>query len=68
MAVEDKSLQQCPQVYTMTVLAIMLCSRAYVGITCCVPFLKSYKPVTEVVSAKLQQAITFEKGYTTYNF
>ncbi len=26
------------------------------------PFLKSYKPVTEVVSAKLQQAITFENG------
>ncbi len=31
-------------------------------ITCYVPVLKSYKPVTEVVSAKLQQAITLKKG------
>jgi hypothetical protein len=40
----------------------MFGTRAYKEIACCVPFLKSYKPVTEVVSAKLQQAITFEKG------
>jgi hypothetical protein len=29
---------------------------------------KLYKPVTEVVSAKLQQVIALEKGYTTCNF
>jgi hypothetical protein len=26
----------------------------HIEITCCVPFLKNYKPVTEVVSVKLQ--------------
>jgi hypothetical protein len=42
----------------------MLGNRAYKKITSTVPFLKSYKPITitEVVSAKFQQAITFKKG------
>jgi hypothetical protein len=45
------------------VLEIIFGTRAYIEITtCCVPFLKSFKPVTKVVSAKLQQVITFEKG------
>ncbi len=47
---------------TINVLEIMFGTRAYIEITCPVPFFKSYKPVTEVVSAKFQQAITFEKG------
>jgi hypothetical protein len=46
----------------MNVLVIMFCTRAYIEITCCAPFSKSYKPVSEVVSTKIQQAITFEKG------
>jgi hypothetical protein len=51
-----------------SILEIMFGTRAYLEITCSVRFFKSYKPVTEVVSAKLQQAITFEKGYRTCNF
>ena len=54
VAVEDKSLQHHPQVCTMDVLEIMFSAWAYIEVTCCVPFLKSYKPVTEVVSAKLK--------------
>jgi hypothetical protein len=46
----------------------MFGTRACIEITCSVTFFKSYNPVTEVVSAKLQQAITFEKGYRTCNF
>jgi hypothetical protein len=54
VAVEDKSLQHHHQVCTMDVLEIMFSAWAYIEVTCCVPFLKSYQPVTEVVSAKLQ--------------
>jgi hypothetical protein len=39
----------------------------HIEITYSVPFFKSYKPVTEGVSAKLQPAITFEKEYRTCN-
>jgi hypothetical protein len=34
----------------------MFGTRAYMKITSIVPFLKSYKPITEVVAVKLQQA------------
>jgi hypothetical protein len=57
-----------PSVYYGCVGNHILHYRAYIEIAYCVPFLKSCKPVTEVVSAKLQQAITFEKWYTTCNF
>jgi hypothetical protein len=63
-----KSLQQDPQVCTINVLEIMFGTRACIEITCSVPFLKSFKPATKVVSAKLQQAITVEKVYRTCNF
>ena len=59
VSVEGKSLQHHPQVCTINELEIIFGTRAYIKITSTVPFLKSYKPITEVVSAKLQQAITF---------
>jgi hypothetical protein len=65
MAVEGKSLQHHPQVCTINVLEIMFGTRAYIEITSTVPFFKS---ITEVVSVKLQQDITFEKWYSGCNF
>ncbi len=53
--VEGKWLQHHPRVCTINFLEIMFGTRAYIEITSCVPFFKSYKPVTEVVSVKLQQ-------------
>jgi hypothetical protein len=67
VAVEDKSLQHNPQVCSMNVLKIMSSNWACVEITCGVPFLKSYKPVTEAANFS-QKAITFEKGHITCNF
>jgi hypothetical protein len=52
----------------MNVLEIMLFTWACIEITYCVPFLKSYRAMTDVVLAKLQKAISFEKGYATCNF
>jgi len=48
VAVEDKSLWHHHQVCTMNVLEITFSAWAYIEVTCCVPFLKSYEPVTEV--------------------
>jgi hypothetical protein len=45
-------------------MEIMFGTRAYIEITSTVPFFKSFKPISEVVSVKLQQAIIFEKGYS----
>jgi hypothetical protein len=43
VAVEDKSLQHHPQVCTMKVLEIMFSTWAYIEMTLCEPFLKSYQ-------------------------
>jgi hypothetical protein len=46
----------------------MFGTTAGIGIICSVPKFKSYKPITEVVPEKLQQAVTFEKGFRACNF
>jgi hypothetical protein len=65
VAVEGKSLQHQPQVYINNecVGNHILHLGIYRNCMLC-PFLKSNNPVTEVVSAKLQYVITFERGYT----
>ncbi len=60
VAVEDKSLQHHPQVCTMKVQEIMYSTWAFIEMTCCVPFLKSYKAKTE--GAKLILAF-HSRGY-----
>jgi hypothetical protein len=62
VSIEDKSLQHRPHVCTTNVLENMFCTRACIEFTCCIPFLKNYKPVIDIVSAKLQQVITFENS------
>jgi hypothetical protein len=55
----------------MNVLEIIFSAWAYIEVTCCVPFLKSYEPVIEVaklIFALHSRGYDFLKEYTTCDF